>query len=559
MFNALRIKKLYSFLLLSSLFCSPAVFADNMMPVEIINNTGIADPSQVYVVIKGTNPGQNSDCFMKVDSTGVAACVTATAGQRSDSFAFTLSSLPKGDDENGYKLSLPMVDSGRMMFSLNYPTSVTAVVNDLGNVKIGDPDGFDPKDLNYYTLYDKVEFSYNTSGVWINPTAVDFFGLPIRIENDNSALSASGYLSKRTDIFKSFQNTLNAYDKTPTKIWNNLFVNYKNEDGTNTQLRFVSPGKALGNTPRNFNKDYLHNSGAQQFDYIGFLQQYYTTNALTIDCSELKGLYPTDNFIYSGKMDAQGNFVFKNQTGSDTVTIPNKAINTFLFFAGSSDDPTFAAQSVNNTPAAVIVKFLTSAFDVGLLPTLTPDAVLSKDYFPNMKDHYYTVNPQLPKTGQNSGPWYDLYAKAIHTAGGANQPIYAFAYDDALGQDGTLHDPNASRPALTKITLGDLTGTVIPDPYADNTTYSVNFGIPFDSNKQPYQINMMSKDGTTTTVKPGESYTVTMPLRLDLVYYNNTDLTIYLKNGIVKPAFPGIVITKDPNDATNVTINFPAP
>src|SRR5690606_17398849 len=124
---------------------------------------------------------------------GNGTCVNATLGETSETYAIKLSKLPLADDGVGYKMNLPMVNSARMVFSLKYPVSLPVVKNDLGQIKITDPDGFDPADVNYYTLYDKVEFSYDDSGIWINPTAVDFFSIPIRIENANSQLPASGF------------------------------------------------------------------------------------------------------------------------------------------------------------------------------------------------------------------------------------------------------------------------------------------------------------------------------------------------------------------------------
>jgi len=538
------------------------------MPVEIINNTNIADPSQIYVLIKGTNHGDNSDCFMKLDKNGNGTCVDATENQSSSDYAVALGSLPQASDGVGYDLYLPMLDSGRMYFSIQNPISITAVKNNLGEIKIGDPDGFNNQDPNYFTLYDKIEFTYNNIALWIDPTAVDFFSMPIRIENSDSTLSSSGFYDTRTNIINSLQTTINNEDKTSNHIWNNLFVNYTNDDQSVTMLRFMAPGKAF-NGSNTFDSHYLAGS---PFNYMQFVQTYYQSHVLLIDCSELLPAKSNSGgapLIYGGTVDQDGNFVFttQNSFNSNTpakVVIPSKDLNTFLFFSGSSDDPAFPAP--NGTAAAVIVKYLTSAFASGLLPA--PDAaILSKNYFVKRQASYYSPNVFLPAAAKNTGPWFDLYSQALHIAGGSDQPIYTFAYDDALGQDGTLTDPNPTALATTKITLGDMTGTEIPNPYTDNTTYNVTFQIPLvpgDPNNAAYEIVWEQSDNTKVTLQNNTQYTMTMPLHLDCVYYNNADINIYAKNSIIKPtnpsvSVPGIVITKDPNNPSNITITFPGP
>ena len=80
---------------------------------------------------------------------------------------------------------------------------------------------------------------------------------------------------------------------------------------------------------------------------------------------------------------------------------------------------------------------MAAAFDAGLLPA-DDGALLNLDYFKSKKDEFYQVNYNIE--GNKGGPWYNVYSEAFN--GFEGQFIYTFAYGDALGQDGTLHDPN---------------------------------------------------------------------------------------------------------------------
>lgn len=45
--------------------------------------------------------------------------------------------------------------------------------------------------------------------------------------------------------------------------------------------------------------------------------------------------------------------------------------------------------------------------------------------------------------GGAKGPYYNVYSKALHSFG---ERVYAFAFDDAVGEDSTLHSSDDGRP-----------------------------------------------------------------------------------------------------------------
>ncbi|GAB4270418.1 MAG: hypothetical protein Tsb0018_02580 [Opitutales bacterium] len=504
-------------------------------PVELVNNTNIASDEEIYVIMKALDPATGNEAFLAFDAQGVGAPASMTADTHSFEYSYKLSDLPV--DGGKRVLYIPRVESGRMYISIGYPMDMH--VSEVGSgLKIPDPDGFNPQDSNYYTLYDKVEFSYTDAGTWMNPTAVDFFSLPIRIEQSGSSTgyTTSGFYDARSSIFEQIRSVVSSSDKTTSKVWDTLFLNYTSPDNKTTLLRFMSPGKAMVMIPntRPFDQHYLDSEPTYGINYMDVVWDYYRTNTIRIDCSELINLFAMDDYILTGRVVGD-NFEFVNQSGTYSISIP-KPDNSMPFFAGAGG--VFDAE--NNTPKAIIVRQITSAFEVGLLPAAN-NAMVDRAYFDANRDIFYNNSAFLPQTEQ--GPWYDLYSKALHSFG-EEQPIYTFAYDDALGQDGTLHDPNANNLSTAVITIGDLSGTNVPNPYADDTIYTVT---PFIG------------DGSTVIYngKPleyGESIEgVTIPFTVTV---NGEVANIYIRDGFVRPYYDGaygIVIDHTNNTAANIT------
>lgn len=513
------------------LCCSSVMMAEKYLNVDFVNDSGF-DDNEVYLIVKALDPVSGKDCFLQFDTeTGVGTCKIVSKGTSSLDFSYKASQLKQ--------LKIPMVNSGRIYVSVGMPMDLYVGVDH----KIIDSDGFKPRDPNYYTLHDKVEFSYNDLGTWINPTAVDYFSLPIRIEQPGAAshLKAAGVYESYNKAFEVLKGVVSRNDTTKSQIWKKLFVDYKDGQGNVTNLRFVAPGKAMiqgipSTDP--FDENYLNNASSYGFDYIQAVWDYYRNNTLIIDASEIRTFFALDNYLFSGKVVGD-EFVFTNATGTYVEKI-RKPSHSTPFFAGAGHEFDHA----NNTPKAIMVRQLTSAFEVGLLPA--PDGTLLDKHFFEAQQaagNYYQPNKILPESSQ--GPWYDLYAKALHSFG-ADQPIYGFAYDDALGQDGTLHDPNAHDIAPVTIRLGNMEGVKIPDPFTDSARYRVEVLIGHQS-----QVEYNGR-----VLKHGEILdNVAVPF---VVKLNGHEANIYIKTPMVRPYFhgsDGIVVNT--TGKGSATISFP--
>ncbi|HLF66215.1 MAG TPA: hypothetical protein VI522_01225, partial [Gammaproteobacteria bacterium] len=205
--------------------------------------------------------------------------------------------------------------------------------------------------------------------------------------------------------------------------------------------------------------------------------KYYQTHTLRIDA---KGINPTPGvgdgkYMFVGQVSASNPNIFVFTSPIEIVNL-EKPENSVPFFAGAVG--TFDHE--NDTAKSIIVRQLTSAFTVGLLPA--PDnTLLDIAYFEANKEKYYQDNIILTEAGQaRGGPWYDLYGRALHSY---QKPIYTFAYDDALGQDGTLHvSVHEGITTPTRITVGDMRnqdGIVpIPNPYTTKTYKKIMLDVP---------------------------------------------------------------------------------
>jgi hypothetical protein len=511
-------------------------------PIEFINNAKITDNSNTYIIVKATN-ADDKQCLVKIES-NVGVCEAVTAQTDSVSYSYKLSALTKNSAGNP-EFNLTQMKSGRIYVSLKYPLKLHIDSSNPNKMAIIDPDGFKTRDSNYYTVYDKFEFTFNEDGLWINPTSVDFFSIPIKLSLPTSPdLKSSGFSDKRSDILASVWKEFS--QSVSSNEWNKLFLNFD----SGTTLRVMAPGKAMrdtgpGSNPT-FASDYLANNKFG-LNYIDKVWDYYKTNTIKVDCSELAGDKDFNpklkDYVFTGQIK-NDEFTFSNSGNESILSIAKpESISFFAGSVGSFDFP-------NHTVGAIIVRALTAAFDAGLLPA--DDVTLSKDYFKSKHGDFYKDSKHL---GTKEGPWFDLYSKAFHNFQG--QPIYTFAYDDILGQDGTLHDPNASSIGKVSVTIGDMTGITLPDPYTDSSKYTVTVNLGKNNNTVFYELKYDNQ-----IIKPGNPVVFT---NVDIPFkatFNGLEENIYVKYPIIEPYNPiadGIVIDVSKQDPLSVTINFPGP
>jgi hypothetical protein len=402
------------------------------------------------------------ESYLQFDSTGIGNFVQVVLDMSSTQYAYPLSSFPISNGQ--YQLQVPYTTSGRIYFSFAQKLDLTVVVGrDLHNkavsLTVAEPDPFDTQDVNFATIYDKIEYTYNDKGVWIDTTAVDFFALPL-------ALTLNGELVGFT---QSREAILSRLTQTFIGDWASLVVRDPLDPSGANILRVVAPNKAIGRSTdtENFNEHYLDAP-------IRAIWEYYQNHTIIIDCSELNGTVVSD--VRAKTLDSTAaHFTGRSihNGGAATFTFTNSANDTIAVNIPSSND-VFGASGVLNaiphTAQSVIVRNIAAALNVGVLP-LADGTMLNKAQFLLMQSQYYHNSSLLPPN-LSTQPQYNLYAQALH---GLSKHIYAFAYDDVLSQDSTLFTDTPSDMAL--VTIGDMSGTVMPNPVGDTTIYTVTFHV----------------------------------------------------------------------------------
>lgn len=537
-------------------------------PFKLVNHLNNDEVTDVYLLAKGLHIDEEGKpdkklCVVKVtkneNGIGIGTCEKVTAASKVSSYWFKLADFPNG-------ICMPMVESGRLYVSLNHILDNVNLRDDK-ELSFTEPDPFKPNDQDYYKLWDKIEFTYlideknHKPTLWANPTAVDFFSLPITLQLGDQTENISGLAKTRSEIFTGVHKVFDLYaNQLSGKEWQKLFLYSQDGESDANVLRLMSPGKAIIQKiqPDNktFNQIYLSNDKFG-FNYLDKVWNYYKTNKLSIDVSE-------QYYDEAGSDVMTGQVV--NVTNINNKIVPvfqfkctkGKCLNTTLQFTqpviltigrdGSKNPPNpadyepgslplFAGSGLRDENASlddfdskpgvvmlgpVIQREISSAFVAGMLPAppIDPGAdssygkiwtkqdlanygvLLNKDYFefarqqtPSLFYSNLILNNLYPEQKTN-GPWFDLYSMALHSF---HDPIYTFAYDDALGQDGTL---SAANPGLLTITLGDIKSTTVPIIGANEGTYQFIFNFPKVNNQFPSASYCTSTDvGDTLCAK----------------------------------------------------------
>jgi hypothetical protein len=539
------------------------------LPITFVDtNAALFD---TWVVITGKVPiGQGitptQACFVNIDTTtGKGTRVNTTSSNTSLDYAFKLSALPKTGN-NPY-IYVPYLESGRIYFSIGklggtdeqWALDLYTTANSTGGYDIVESRPLLSTDPNYYLLYDKAEFSFLPTGreSALNVTAVDFFGLPIYVQlllsnpTSSNATQSCGFWQSRSSCFQGFETIINSSnDQTKGKLWGNLFINYELPGNSLVDLRLSSTQAAIAFTASNpstpiFPTDYLSNPSyfEEAFNWVDQIwKNYYAatgSQSLYIDCTEVAAPY---NTTMSGKTATTSpfDFNFSNSSGSVTLSASIDLPSTSYGFF-SADFASFGAIS---DVQKVFVKNITSGFSSGIFPVNGSGQTLNQAFFEQNKGSYYTNNFLQAAYQSQTGPFYDLYAKAIHQCFPSNPPqIYAFAYDDQLGQDGTTTFDVSEDPYYT-FTFGSLENETLVDPYSSTQAYTVTItSIGADTTVTINDIPYTSASGSV--VLPGTFANVPVVITKTSVPTITYTTKIYFTppKGIQRPAYKGIAGT----------------
>jgi len=416
----------------------PPPFMPGFLPVVLVNNSGLPD-NEVYVVVTGKDETSLTQCFMQISGSGVGTLVIASPGDNATQYSLTLSQLPETED--GRVIYFPHVASGVIWFSMQKPLDMP--VNSPHDIV--QPNFLSSTDTNYLTNFDIFEVTYVSTGTNISAdaTAVSFFSLPLYGYISTPAPNSShhtGLFQPRSYVMSHAENVLNT--AVEVSQWNNLFL----RNGSSI-LRLVSPGKAI--SADFFDINYLDDASAYGYSYLSDIwtngSSFYRNHPLTLTIPNgtldtYTGVINLDNTItFTG-----ANFGHTIVLAAPTTTAPTTSFNIFSgkFFIVSDDSPG-AADGVQ------LSKLFEEAIVAGIVPTAD---TLSNPYMISNQPNFYNVNPSLSSAGQSTGPWFDLYSKALHSLGF----IYSFAFDDAIWPQVQIFSNTLEPTTYIGITIGNV-------------------------------------------------------------------------------------------------------
>ncbi len=230
---------------------------------ELQNNTkGAWRDDQIYVTVLGRDPASGVFSWLKPDGTLTHAAVADNDanghliknGVNYPNYAFTLA--------QSKLLKLPKMDSGRVFISLGEPVYLKVLSDVNGNIGYAGPNPLNPTDPNIAVNFDWYEFTYNTTGLWINTTQVDEFGVPLLLD----VYGANQTFHAQTGITESVSALYNEYvSQTPAEF----------HTPTPALPRIMAPGKSTFDVGQ---------ANGNYFDsYVNQMWTYYTSNTLTVD------------------------------------------------------------------------------------------------------------------------------------------------------------------------------------------------------------------------------------------------------------------------------------
>lgn len=457
------------------------------------NHSGRPD-DQIYIQVVGTDPITNAQCFVKYNPDGTFKYIDVPlpSDMKSEDYANRLSDFTSS--EGGRVIFLPPGGGMRLYTSIGSPVHMDTSTMTIGSKVIPciiQPDPHNKDHPGFTMPWDKVEFNVdwgtlmqnliaqgkihseadlnnqllvsnigkdfpNLGVVFINPTAVDGFSLPLFVDAamqggsltqpGGSVLQEGGITSSPEKVFNDFNNNLKNIPSTgnPTldayieQSWQRLFI------GTGDSTRLLSPmdGSATGHFPPDF------------FTKTGWIDKFktlFSASSMKIDMDESGG-----NGVWDMKINPATNELTFTNPGSpyspitlklpaDTQSLLSGTGTTWGLPPPPDADPKIGLERalVRNLSVAIDTNTLTTqsfplkdaAGKLILDSNGKPIIGVGTAYFKYMDSlgRLCSLNPEMQAAG---GPqFFNPYSRAIH----ANAPdgqVYAGAYSDEEGRPG---------------------------------------------------------------------------------------------------------------------------
>ena len=436
------------------------------LPVVIVNNSGAPD-SEVYVTVTGKNKEDSAAlAYVMFAPDGVGTLVNAAIGLEGATYAKALSEFPTSHD--GHVFYLPYIESALLWFSIQDKLTLAAISDPTqpNGIGIEQPNPTNEADNNYRTLWDIFEVDYEAAGpvLFADATAVTQFNLPLYAylsTPDATSGSNCGLYQPREYILDQVMQTFN--NEPLASVWNHLFVMGEPSYSNSPITRLISTGKGIAAgeaSPNYFDKNYLDNADAYGFSFLEAMwyraESFYRDNSLALKIPS--------GTVYDGTVEGGGGIQFDapspgepQETDFPPPSSPNTPPQDTTTFKILSGLPLFDT-TTSPEDGEQLSKLFGEAIVAGFIPTAEE---VSDSSVQAGKSRFYTNNPNLKYDTATTGPWYDLYSKALHSLG----LIYSYAFDDSaalwpevqiFAQGANVKPTDPVKPTYLGITVGPL-------------------------------------------------------------------------------------------------------
>lgn len=389
---------------------SPSITLDGSALFTYSNRSGLRD-DQIFIQVLGINPRTGRQCFIQYDRQGNPGYVDVRGEVDSRKYAYSLAYFPNAQEKNGRLISLPQLNGARLYTSIKEKISFPVLKNELVQWTINAPNPLNASDPNRNILWDKTEFAVNPYAIFINPTAVDNFSLPLYCEETgkDGSKQSGGILVSRSMVFKQLEVDFQQagapwtalISQTPSIVYAPI---YAAATGIISQELLVASG------------------------WIEAFKNLYSTTPLLIDTEES---FPADKGggIWEGIINPETNVItFTRVVDEQHPPIPASQItlptNLSELLAGCG--PSWNIETDNHLQL-VFARNLSCAIDTN---TLSTTEAIGLRYFRSHRSEFYQPNPSMP----NELQFIDYYSKGLHSYG--DHQIYTLPYDDELEQSG---------------------------------------------------------------------------------------------------------------------------
>lgn len=359
--------------------------------IDLNNNTGGAwSDGQIYVEALAIDPNNNTFSWLQPNGTKVpisaadnnASNHLSYNGTNYPNYAFTLA--------QSKQLLLPQMFSGRIFISYGSPMYMTSIGSGTGAGYAG-PNAQNSADPNSNTHYDWYEFTYNNSGVFINTTQVNQFGLPLTLDvygNNRTFHQQTGITQSIAQIDSEWNAQLpSQFTSTPI-----------------SNLRILSPAET------NFGAGQANGS---YFDsYVSQIWSFYGSNSLTVSL---------------------GSRTFSGKTGGNTFTFNEVNTGNGAFQGGNG-----YVIGYPNTQQVLVCNGPFAAGDGGNSDRNAVELAIEAQLCAAINRHVATDVTQW----NNPSAYYQAapanYYAAFWHRNSLNALAYGFSYDDVNAQSSTI-------------------------------------------------------------------------------------------------------------------------